>query len=206
MQTSAMLAKLITRAGTERKVARDTTVLRQGDESAQVVLLRHGRVKVEIISSEGAILLAAVRGPLETLGALGVMTGEPRTATVTAMSPCTTTVLSAARFRRLLTEHRLETEVTQQTMSRFVEAEQWRIEQATLPARAQLIHALLRLSFAGPSGRPILSLTQRELSQAIGRDLSVVSAALGELRKNGLITTAPRGVTIMNPGALRKLV
>ena len=206
MQTSARLAELMTQAGTKQEFARDMTILRQGDESTHVVLLRHGSVKVKIINSEGAVFLAAVRRPRETLGALGAMTGEPRTATVTAMSPCATTVLSAARFRKLLTDHRLETEVSRQTMSRFVEAEQWRIEQATLPARAQLIHALLRLSFAGPSGQSTLDLTQLELSQSIGRDLSVISAALRELREAGLITTAPGLVTIRDAASLRELV
>lgn len=206
MQTSTRLAKLITSLGTERQFAKEMPLLRQGDESTHVALLRYGVVKVEIITSEGATLLAAVRRPLETLGSMGVMTGEPRTATVTAMSPCMTTVLNADRFRELLAAHRLEAEVNRQAMSRFIEAEQWRMEQATLPARAQLIHALLRLSFAGPSGRTTLGLTQLELSQAIGRDLSVVSAALRELREGGLITTSPRCVTIMDAAPLRRLV
>lgn len=206
MQTSAKLAELIIQTGTKRGVVRGATILRQGDEPTHVVLLCYGRVKVKITNSEGSVLLAAVRRPLETLGALGVMTGEPRTATVTAMSPCMTTMLSATRFRELLAEHRLEAEVNRQAMSRFIEAEQWRTEQATLSARAQLIHALLRLSFAGPSGRSTLDLTQLELSQSIGRDLSVISAALRELREGGLITTAPRLVTIMDAASLRELV
>ncbi|MFD0684330.1 Crp/Fnr family transcriptional regulator [Actinomadura fibrosa] len=206
MQTSMRLATLITQAGTERKFASKRTILRQGDEPTHVVLLRYGQVKVKIIRPEGAVLLAAVRRPVETLGALGVITGALRTATVITMSPCTATVLSAARFRELLTKNRLEAEVYQQTTSRFIEAEQWRIEQATLPARAQLIHALLRLSFAGPSGRSTLDLTQLELSQSIGRDLSVISAALRELRESGLITTAHGLVTIRDAASLRKLV
>lgn len=193
-------------SGKERTFVKGTTILEQGDEPTHVVLLREGCCKVEIRDSEGAILLAAVRRPTETLGALGVMTGNPRTATVTAMSTCVTTVLGAARFRSLLTEHRLEGEVSRQMMARFAEAEQWRIEQATLPARAQVIHALLRLSDAGPSGQSTLGLTQLELSQAIGRDLTVVSAVLRELRKSGFIRTVPRLVTIVDAAPLRRLV
>jgi len=60
-------------------------LVRQGDPSDGVYLIADGTVRISAASQTGQTFLSVVR-PGELLGELGVLDGEPRSATATAMS------------------------------------------------------------------------------------------------------------------------
>ncbi|MBA9003029.1 Crp/Fnr family transcriptional regulator [Thermomonospora cellulosilytica] len=191
--------------GSERRYPAGHQIMRQGEPPTHVVQLLAGRVKVVVHLPDGEIFVAAVRGPGETLGAMGVVTERPRSATVIALVPCHTRVLPAERFLALMSAPGVTSELFQQTLRRFAEGDVRRAEMATLPASGRVIHALLRLAYPGPGGRFELHLSQEEIGQAVGLSRSVTAAELARLRERGVLLTGRRRVVITDMSLLCSL-
>jgi small-conductance mechanosensitive channel/CRP-like cAMP-binding protein len=86
-----------------RLYAEGETVMRQGDDSAEMFILEHGEVMVarERGAGLGEIELARL-GEGAFFGEMALITGEPRTATVRAVSPCSTLVIDRGALRVVL--------------------------------------------------------------------------------------------------------
>lgn len=90
----------LSRLMTEIDLKEGRALTRQGDPGREFMIIREGTAKVEIDGSVVAHL-----GPGEFLGELAVISGTPRTATVTATSPMTIEVLNRREFMTLLDEN-----------------------------------------------------------------------------------------------------
>lgn len=193
-------------AGIERRFRDGEVMLRQGDPPSHVLLLVSGRVKVLLTLPYNEILLA-VRGPGELLGEIAVLgdEGDGRSATVVAIDPCVTRVLTAAQFEALVRSAGLKDELLRSAMRRLREGELWRAETATLSAGPRVVRALVRLAVPGPRGPVDVGLGQAEIGMAVGLSRAVVAAELSRLRKQGLIITARRRVIIQDLPRLRAL-
>jgi CRP/FNR family cyclic AMP-dependent transcriptional regulator len=202
MDVSQQTWERLSEEGTGRRFAAGETLLRQGELPTYVLLLSSGRVKAVVDLPGGESLLLAVRGPGEVLGIMGVLSASERSATVTAVDPCTTRVLSAEHFRAILRAEE-ETEVIRLAMLRIREGETWRAEASVLPAPDRVARALLRLAVPIP-GRPLeVPLSQSEIGNAVGLSRGAVAVELAKLRDAGTISTGTRKVVITNPGRLR---
>lgn len=188
-------------AGRGHRFRAGDVLLRQGEPATHVLVLVAGRVKVLRTSSDGDVLLLAVRGPGEVLGDVSVLGGDGRSASVVAVEPCTTRVLTAERFRALVQEEGLEGAFLRHAMARLREGEAWRAELAALPAGPRLARALLR--FADDRGAVVLG--QAELGQATGLSRSTVAAELARMREAGLVSTAHRRVVVGDRPGLHDL-
>jgi CRP/FNR family cyclic AMP-dependent transcriptional regulator len=80
-------------AGRVRRHDPGVVLLRQGDPATHVLALVAGRVKVLRTSSDGNVLVLAVRGPGEILGDISVLGGEDRSATVITVDQCETRLM-----------------------------------------------------------------------------------------------------------------
>lgn len=79
-------------------------LLRQGDPGDTMFVVLEGTVRVETSTPGGTVQLAEL-GPGACLGEVSVLTGGPRTATVTALTPVTTVTFARHRIERLLSAH-----------------------------------------------------------------------------------------------------
>ncbi|GAA4236131.1 Crp/Fnr family transcriptional regulator [Actinomadura meridiana] len=192
-------------AGDERSYRAGAVLLHQGDPPSHVLLLLEGRVKALLTLPDGERLLLAVRGPGELLGEIAVLGGDDRSATVIAVDPCVTRVLTADRFRTLVRTSGAEQVLLRRAMRRLREVEAWRAETAALPAGRRVVRALLRLAMPGRDGRPGVGLGQSEIGQAVGLSRGVVAAELARLREQGVIATGRGGVVITDLPRLRAL-
>lgn len=183
-------------AGAEQRFHTGDVLLRQGDPPSHVLLLLAGRVKALLTLPDGEAVLLAVRGPGELLGEIAVLGGDDRSATVVAVDPCVTRVLTADRFRALVRSLGAEPELLRRAMRRQREVEAWRADTAALPAGRRVVRALLRLAVPGRDGRPGVGLGQSEIGQAVGLSRGVVAAELARLRDQGVIATE-RGRTVI---------
>ncbi len=188
--------KRLVSAGAEQRFATGESLLRQGDPPTHVAALVSGRVKVLADAPDGTVLLLAVRGPGELLGAMGVVGRHGRSATVVALEPCTARVLGAERFRRLMRSCGLEGELLRHMMRRVLEGEAWRAELAALPAGPRVVRALPRLAAPNADGLWEVCLDQTEIGQAVGLTRGMVAAVLARLRERGLVLTERRRVVI----------
>ncbi|WP_151446580.1 SLC26A/SulP transporter family protein [Lacisediminimonas profundi] len=104
-------AQGLLRACLEHRVfAADDCILRKGDRSRELHLIVQGRA--DVVIEEGAIRLAGVSAGA-ILGEMGFLDGTPRSATVQAVEPVHSQVLSRERFDALSRSH---PEITQRVM------------------------------------------------------------------------------------------
>lgn len=190
-------------SGAVRRFDKGEVLMRQGEPGAYVFLLTTGRVKVARVDAEGNELLLAVRGVEEVVGELAVLGGGRRTATVTALAPCITYVLSAAAFLRILRELHVEEVLLRYLIARQRESEDARAELAGLNATQRVGRLLLRFAPVAGTGQPDLELSQEELAAATGLSRASVAAALAALRQRGLVVTRRRNLVIRDLARLR---
>ncbi len=91
--------KSVARLMTELELKDGATLTRQGEPGREFMIISSGTAKVEIDGVTVAHL-----GPGDFLGELAVISGTPRTATVTATSPMVVEILNRREFMSLLDE------------------------------------------------------------------------------------------------------
>lgn len=91
--------KAVARLMTGVDVKEGATLTKQGEPGREFMIISSGTAKVEIDGVTVAHL-----GPSDFLGELAVISGTPRTATVTATSPMVVEVLNRREFMSLLDE------------------------------------------------------------------------------------------------------
>jgi CRP/FNR family transcriptional regulator, cyclic AMP receptor protein len=191
-------------SGAVRHYRAGEILMRQGDPGSHVLMLAAGRVKIARVDSEGNEFLLAVRGVGDIVGELAVLGGGMRSATVTALVPCVTYVLSAASFLRIIREKRVEEILFRYLIARHRESDDMRAELAGLPALQRVARALLRFAAVAGGNRPDLDLSQEELAAAAGLSRASVAAALAVLRQRGMIATGRRRLVIKDLASLRE--
>ena len=91
--------KAVARLMTELDVKEGATLTRQGEAGREFMIISSGTAKVEIDGVTVAHL-----GPGDFLGELAVISGTPRTATVTATSTMVVEILNRREFMAMLDE------------------------------------------------------------------------------------------------------
>lgn len=92
--------KSISRLMTEVAIKEGTKLTKQGEPGREFMIIGEGTAVVDIDGSTVAHL-----GPGDFLGELAVLSGTPRSATVTATSPMVLEVLNRREFMALLDEN-----------------------------------------------------------------------------------------------------
>lgn len=188
--------------GTVRRYAKGEVLMHQGAPGTHVLILTRGRVKVTRVDPEGNDLLLALRGPGEVIGEIAVLGGAGRIATVTALSPCITYVLAAATFLRIIHEKRVESILLQHVIGLYRESEDARAELAGLSSTPRIARVLWRFAVVIGGEHPRIDLSQEELAGAAGLSRASTTAALAALRRQGLIVTGRRSLTVPDPARL----
>ncbi|MBB5081887.1 CRP-like cAMP-binding protein [Nonomuraea endophytica] len=180
--------------------------MRQGEAGAFVLCLTSGRVKVTRCEPDGAELLLAIRGPGEVVGAIAVIDGGPRSATVTALRYCVAYALPATRFHAIVDSCRLTDRLIRHVLDRLREGEDLRSELAQLSAKRRVIAVLLRFAACDESATQAVEISQDELAGAVGLSRAAVAAELSELRQAGLVATGRRRLELLDTNALRRIL
>jgi len=79
-------------------------ILREGDRGETMYLVMEGQVRIETTAPSGTLPLAEL-GRGACVGEVSVLTGSPRTATVTAITPVKAVTFARHRITRLLDEN-----------------------------------------------------------------------------------------------------
>lgn len=109
---SSHLFKSLDAAGRERLIESGYVLLfdpgdvliREGDEGAAMYLVMNGKVRVETSGARGAVPLADL-GRGACLGEVSLLTGSPRTATVTAVTSAQVVAFEKHRIQRIIDDH-----------------------------------------------------------------------------------------------------
>lgn len=187
--------------GTIRRYRAGAVLLQQGSRGSYVLALAEGRVMVTRIAASGQELIVAICDPGEILGDMTILDQTLRTATVTALSPCTVRVMSSEQFGALIRRHDAADAVARHAFARVRDAEQARFEISALPVAQRLACALVRLTASGSANA--IGLSQDQLARLIGSSRNAVVGALAALRTQGVITTSRRHLIVRDQLALQ---
>jgi CRP-like cAMP-binding protein len=196
--------------GRVRRFRRGSMLFQEGEQAEHVLLVRSGTVKVSSYTEDGKEIMLAVRGPGELLGELSAIDGEPRSAGATALDPVEVLSVAADDFRAFLEMRpRVATTLLQMLSRRLRDADRKRIEFGAYDTIGRVCRRLVEMAerFGEESSRGVrisLPLSQQELAGWTGSSREAVSKALHQLRSRGFITTARRGITVLDLDALRR--
>jgi CRP/FNR family transcriptional regulator, cyclic AMP receptor protein len=200
------------RLGAERRYRAGDVLLKQGTATRETLLLLTGFVKVTAEDGTEPVLLT-IRAAGDPVGDLAAMSGQLRSATVTACTPITArfilpqTLLAFLRDRPPVAELLSALVVDQLTM-----ANRRRVEMATRPVLDRLISVLLDLAEVcgepQPDGSTVLPnwFNQAELAALVGTSsVDTIQRSLRSLREQDLIENGYRRITILDPDGLAAL-
>lgn len=189
-----------------------TSLLFRGQPGTTVYVLLEGTLKVHAAQPDGKQVILAVLGPGEVVGELSAVDSLGRSATVTALEPCTLLVMDGDSFRDCLRSLPALAQNLVLVLSRRLRLANVQLQAlAGLDADGRLARQLL--AFAAEYGedagdgavRIPLRLTQEDLASLIGASRVRVNQLLGTYRHLGLVSSdRGRRLTVRDRDALER--
>lgn len=195
--------------GHRRRYGRGSVILNSGDDSASVLIVLEGRLKIACPSFEGHESVLAFCGPGDLVGDLGALDGAQRSSNVAALEPVVTLAVGGAEFRRLLQDRPGVAKALLNVLAeRLRAAGRERADFGSYSVTGRVARRLVDLcegyGTETDGGVEItLPLTQEELAGWTGASREAVSKALGTLRRLGWVETNRRGLVVTDIAALR---
>lgn len=187
------------------------TVVALGASSTNVYIVLEGRVQVTLYSLGGKEVILRDLGEGEMFGELAAIDGEPRSASIVALSDCQLASINAEAFRAAIAQvpdgamwlaRRLTGQIRDLTDRVF--------ELNALRVRGRLHCELLRLCGTAADGRESVTLeptpTHAELASRVGTHREAVTREIGLLVDQGIVEQKRRRMTVTDLPALTRLV
>jgi CRP/FNR family cyclic AMP-dependent transcriptional regulator len=189
----------------KRALVRGETIFAKGDPGSGLMGVLSGSVKISVPSADGRDIVLRIVHPGEIFGEIALLDGRPRTADAMVMTDCELMVIERRDFIPFL---RSQPDLMMQIVEILCSRLRWTTEQVQdvsfldLPTR--LAKALLRLvgENEGAVGGGKLTITQRELSQVIGRSRESTNKQLRIWAKKDWVRLQRGAVTVLQPEKL----
>lgn len=174
-----------------RRVPRNTQVIRAGEPSRFVYLIRSGTLSVTVSNEEGREAILVELGPGELFGEMGAIDGQPGSATVLARSPCALISLPRAAFKGCLQAHPSIMQFVLRTLIARQEEANRRITSLCLDDVSTRVIQLLRQRATGLGAGPKIEgrLNRQRIAKMVGASREMVSRVISDLKARGRITT-----------------
>jgi CRP/FNR family transcriptional regulator, cyclic AMP receptor protein len=189
-----------------RRLPRGTVIFAKGDPSTGLMGVLAGEVKISAPSADGREIVLTTMHEGDIFGEIALLDGQPRTADATAITDCELMVIERRDFIPFLHS---QPDVTLQIIEILCSRLRRTTEQVqdvtflNLPTR--LAKTLLRLAAERPGSAPKVAITQREISQIIGRSRESTNKQLRSWAKHGLIRLQRRAVVILRADKLAEV-
>jgi CRP-like cAMP-binding protein len=191
-----------------RTLPRGSTIFAKGDLGSGLMGVLAGSVKISVPSADGRDIVLNIIHEGEIFGEIALLDGHPRTADATAMTDCDLMVIERRDFIPFL---RSQPDLTMQiieTLCARLRRTSEQVQDVTflnLPTR--LAKALLRLvaDVEGPASTRKVTITQREISQIIGRSRESTNKQLRIWAKHGWIRLERGAVTVLHRDKLAEV-
>jgi len=189
-----------------KTVARGVTIFQKGDPGTSLFAVCRGTVQMTTLSTSGKNAVFNLIREGEIFGEIALLDGRPRTADATAMAPCELIVIERRDFVPFLSGH-------PDVMLKFIEILCSRLRRTSeqvqdvtflnLPTRlAKTLLELTASEAAGAAPRRKVAITQREISQIIGKSRESTNKQLRAWAKRGWIRLERGGVSVLAPDKL----
>ena len=190
-----------------RSFAKGEVVVHEGDPADSLHLVESGRLAVRVTTVDGSSVTLNLLGAGSYFGELSLLDGHQptRSATVVALEPAVTRVLSASGFAELRRDHRAAEQLLLTLLARRVEELSGRLLEMTyagLDRRVyRRLHELAEL-YAEQPGPVTVPLTQELLADLVGGTRPSVNAVLQRLAGRGVVALGRGRITVADRGWL----
>lgn len=184
------------------------TVYWEGQPARSVLMIRKGSVKVSQRGPDGTEVPLAIRGVNEIIGDEGVLMGEVRSATLTAVTVVEGLDIAADDILRFVEDNHLWPMMYRAAVYRRRQIEEQNLL-GRLDVRGRLVNWLLdlknKIGQRAQDGSWTIesTLSQQEIAGCIGASRDAVAVELRKLRARGLITTARRRIVLHDLAGLQ---
>jgi CRP/FNR family cyclic AMP-dependent transcriptional regulator len=166
-------------------------IFSQGDDSASVLYLQTGSVKIVVSSPSGKEAVVAILRPGDFFGE-GSIAGQPlRVATAVALEPTSVLRIEKSEMIRVIhEEHEFSDRFVAHMLKRNVRVEEDLVDQLFNSSEKRLARALLLIARYGKNEKPqhiVARVSQRTLAEMVGTTRSRVSFFMNKFRKLGFI-------------------
>jgi CRP-like cAMP-binding protein len=185
----------LSRAFSPKNQPAGSPIIRESEPGDLFFVILRGEVKVFVDSPDGREVVLSHLQTGDFFGEMALLEGEPRSASVTALTECELAVLARAEFFALLArDFSLTRKILQTLSSRLRKANEVIESMALLDVGGRLARYLLRL--ADESGQPpvdgyfvVTRPTHQEIANSIGATRETVTRMLKQFEDRKLIRT-----------------
>lgn len=179
----------IARMAVQRKVPRNTTIVRAGDTTDSLYVIVSGNARVLNSDAEGREVILTLLGPGECFGEMGLIDGSPRSADVVASEPCELLVITKTEFKKCLSDNfDLCLNIMKSLVQRLREADRKIESLALMDVYGRVAKLLLEFSVDEGGLRVIRKrLTKQDMAKMIGASREMVSRVMKDLEGSGYI-------------------
>lgn len=188
-----------------RSVAKGSIIFEKGDAGVGLIGVLAGSVKISVTSADGRDVVLNIIREGEIFGEIALLDGRPRTANATAMSDCDLMVIERRDFVPFL---RGQPDVMLKLMeilcARLRKTSEQVQDVTFLNLSARIAKTLLRLTANPDRSRATgkVAITQREISQIVGRSRESTNKQLRAWARQGWIRLERGSVTILKADKL----
>ncbi|MCM3873779.1 MAG: Crp/Fnr family transcriptional regulator [Pyrinomonadaceae bacterium] len=191
---------------------RGAVLFSEGQHPRGVYVLRVGRAKVSMSSSEGKVWLLRIAQPGDLLGLNSALKDSPYDATVEALEPCCTDFISRPDFMDLLGRSEKSRLQVSEALSKELTEVLEHARSLLLPKTTGERLAKLLVKWcnergeAGPDGIRVNSgLTQEEIAQMICATRETVTRLFAELKRKQIVSLTDNAILVRNRKSLDAL-
>lgn len=194
-----------------RDYAPGEQILHHLDPSRDVFLVADGNVRVVNHSLSGKEVSYREIDAGEIFGEFAAIDGQPRSASVVALSDCRIASLPERDFWAAVKAHPALAEALLKHLTRLVRLYSERVQLiATLPVALRVQVELLRLARGARREGPVAAIepapTHEELASRIGTHREAVTRELAELRREGILRAGRRRLIVADYDRLEQMV
>ncbi len=191
----------------ERRYAKGSMILMQGEPGDALYLIADGQVKVVLVGEDGREVILSVLGPGSFFGEMSLLDDEPRSAHVVAMSETLLLQLRREDFQaRLRNSPEVAIGLMRELSRRLRRADDTIGSLALRDVHGRIAHLLLAMAEEEDGRQITRRLTHATLAQMIGASRETVSRAMRTLVTTGVIKVSRKDITLLQPDALRAIV
>jgi CRP/FNR family cyclic AMP-dependent transcriptional regulator len=195
-----------------RTITVGSTLILAEEPGETAYLIEHGTVKISLTQADGSEVILGLRGPGEVVGEMSLLDRQARSATVTALEPCSVLWVDRATFGAWLqTLPPLNANLLRLLTRRLRLAGIQILTLSTLDLYGRVARQLLNL--AAQCGEPLqgdgaavlipLRLTQSDLAAMVGATRARVNTVLMHYKRRGIIAVdRSLRITLCDPAAL----
>jgi len=191
-----------------RTLPRGAAIFAKGDPGTGLMGVLAGSVKISVPSADGRDIVLNIIHEGEVFGEIALLDGRPRTADATAMTDCELMVIERRDFIPFVrSQPDLAIKIIETLCARLRQTSEQVQDVTFLNLPTRLAKALLRLAADAEGAAPArkVTITQREISQIIGRSRESTNKQLRNWAKHEWIRLERGAVTVLRRDKLAEV-